>query len=302
MRTTSRLIVAAVFSVLALGSPHHVGAVRPAATAPPEHYFVTAGWGNDDYAANIYTPNTLQIYAGDTVTWRIGGKLEPHTISFGPTPLLEQLHRDLTVVTPQRNGPPAISFNAQVAFPTRSPVYNGAGYANSGVVGYGQKWTIRFTRPGRYTYHCLLHFPGMMGLVVVNPRPAAASTVVVRTGYGSTRSAVDAFFPDSLVIRAGTTVIWTPGFHTVSFGPPTMLQNLRAHFVMPVPQKAGPPIIEVNPAAALPTGGPTYNGAGFWNSGLLIRGPTHLTFTTPGVYHYKCLVHPGMDGTIIVTR
>jgi plastocyanin len=41
----------------------------------------------------------------------------------------------------------------------------------------------------------------------------------------------------------------------------------------------------------------------------LIRAPPNskappsfkLTFTTAGMYGYDCLIHPGMDGTIVVT-
>ena len=37
-------------------------------------------------------------------------------------------------------------------------------------------------------------------------------------------------------------------------------------------------------------------------SGLLQPGQRwHYTFTTPGVYHYFCSLHPGMDGVITVT-
>jgi Cu+-exporting ATPase len=39
-----------------------------------------------------------------------------------------------------------------------------------------------------------------------------------------------------------------------------------------------------------------------FNSGLLQPGQRwSYTFTTPGIYHYFCSLHPGMDGTIIVT-
>jgi plastocyanin len=39
-----------------------------------------------------------------------------------------------------------------------------------------------------------------------------------------------------------------------------------------------------------------------FSSGLLQPGQRwSYTFTTPGVYHYFCSLHPGMDGTITVT-
>ena len=49
------------------------------------------------------------------------------------------------------------------------------------------------------------------------------------------------------------------------------------------------------------------HGNGFANIGGLDRDPTtplpasgQIKFTTPGTYHYACLIHPFMHGTIIV--
>lgn len=191
-------------------------------------------------------------------------------------------------------------FNSQIGFPTLSHVYNGSGFANSGLIDAGKSWTLTFTKPGRYQYHCLLHFPAMVGLVIVHPRPTIASGVTITSGYGSVRSAVEAFFPENVIIHSGTTVTWTPGFHTVTFAPAAMIQHLRQRFLTPIAQHSGPPKLVLDAQAAFPSGGPTYDGTGFWNSGLMIRGPAHLTFTKPGVYQYSCLPHPGMDGTITV--
>ncbi|HET7380438.1 MAG TPA: hypothetical protein VFJ24_10390, partial [Gaiellales bacterium] len=52
---------------------------------------------------------------------------------------------------------------------------------------------------------------------------------------------------------------------------------------------------------------PTSHGNGFANTGGLDQDPTtplpasaRIMFTSPGTYHYICLVHPWMQGTIIV--
>jgi plastocyanin len=71
----------------------------PGATAP-EFYTVTTGWGNYDFAANVYTPNRVQIYVGDTITWHNNSLREPHTITFGSVRLLTKLGTDLTVPVP----------------------------------------------------------------------------------------------------------------------------------------------------------------------------------------------------------
>lgn len=100
-----------------------------------------------------------------------------------------------------------------------------------------------FTRPGTYTYRCLLHFPGMAGTIVVHPRPAASRLYRVMVGYGSDRSYSDVFFPERLVIHAGTTVLWTDASnapHTVTFASPQLTQQLRKNSIVPDPQKSGP--------------------------------------------------------------
>ncbi len=295
MKTLFRVVVVTILATLSLAAGH-AGAATPA-TTPVHHYVITAGWGDDDYAANIYTPHTLQIYAGDTVTWRINGLLEPHTISFGPMSLLGNLAKNSIKVVPQKAGPPQIMVQPQIAFPTPSRSYSGTGFVSSGLLTRGKSWTASFPKAGTYHYHCLLHFPGMAGTIVVHPRAAGTT---VQTGYGSDRSKVDAFFPENLTIRAGTTVTWTPGFHSVTFTSLSTAQSLRQHFIVPVRQPNGTIVLTINPRVALPSGGKTYTG-GFWNSGLLVQGPVHLTFTKPGVYHYHCLIHPGMDATITVT-
>jgi hypothetical protein len=112
-----------------------------------------------------------------------------------------------------------------------------------------------------------------------------------------------------MLSSAVRTVQWVGGFHTVSFGPPALLKKLQQSFIVPVPQTSGPPLLTLNPRVALPSGGTTYSGTGFVNSGILpltlppgsTAPPSFtLTFTKAGTYPYVCLVHPGMDATITV--
>ncbi len=297
--------LAASLGLLSLGTgiTHSAASRQVAAPTSPGHYFASAGYGTDDWAANIYSPQRINIYVGDTITWKNQGLLEPHTITFGPMNVLRALSQQTVLATPQSSGPPQLQLNPRLAFPTRGASYNGTGFANSGFLRHGQSWTLTFTRPGTYRYHCLLHFPGMTGVVVVNPRPVAARTYTVRTGYGPVTSAADAYFPEDLTIHAGSTVTWTGSvFHTVTFAPAALIAQLRAHYIIPVPQKGGPPKLTLNPLVAFPSGGNVYNGTGFLTSGIL--KPPHnqfsVTFTKPGVYHYSCVVHPGMDGIIRV--
>jgi plastocyanin len=104
-----------------------------------------------------------------------------------------------------------------------------------------------------------------------------------------------AFLPTTLTINEGDTVSWTLNafVHTVTF----LSGGERPADV--VPSDEGPLL---NPAVAFPAGGPSYDGTGFVNSGILDqKGATFsLTFTKPGTYNYLCLLHPGMDGKVVV--
>jgi len=311
--TLLRLVTALLVGTSGLALAH-AAPLRSSPSPAARVYDVTAGYGDDDYAANIFNPQVLQIYAGDAVRWHIGGLLEPHDVAFGPKATLDTLAATIEVATAAKAGPPTVEINPLLVAPTLGTTYDGTGLAHSGFMAKGSpddSWNLTFTKPGTYTYYCLVHYdpahPGqsMYGVVKVLPRPTVAHVYRVRSGYddGTPRSAADAFVPEDLMVHVGDTVVWSPGFHTVSFGPPALLAQLRRDFITPDPRSSGPPVLALNPRVIYPVGGHTYNGTGFVNSGLLIAPQPHtftLTFTAPGVYHYVCLIHPGMDGIITV--
>jgi len=312
----STVAVAHVAQPTAHAARHAAAATRVQAPTAARTYDIVAGYGDDDYAANIFNPEIVKIYAGDTVRWHNGGLLEPHDVAFGPAAALTALAAQLQVVTAQKTGPPVVTVGPQFAFPSPGTTYDGMGVAHSGFLvkgsGPNATWSLTFTKPGTYRYVCLIHYvPGspaasMGGVVQVLPRPAVSHVYRVASGYdnGTPRGVVDTFFPEGLTIHTGDTVVWTPGgFHTVAFGPPALLARLRRAFITVTPQPAGPPTVVYNPRVIFPSGGSTYAGMGFVTSGLLIAPRPHaysLTFTRPGVYHYACLVHPGMDGMVTV--
>ncbi len=105
----------------------------------------------------------------------------------------------------------------------------------------------------------------------------------------------NAFLPQALTVNVGDTITWhlnSGEFHTVTFlsgaaAPPVII--------------GGPNGPEFNPAVAAPSGGPTYDGSGFTNSGLLFTGQQFtLGFSKAGTYPFLCLIHAGMAGTINV--
>ncbi len=123
------------------------------------------------------------------------------------------------------------------------------------------------------------------------------------------------FGGENLTITAGDSVTWdisqnASGVpHTITFLSGGSMPDLFT----PEAQASGLPKILFNPEVVKPSpSAPApYSGSGYFNSGILItKMPTlfdtpqnyTLTFDTPGVYQYSCLVHDseGMTGTITV--
>ncbi len=143
----------------------------------------------------------------------------------------------------------------------------------------------------------------------------------VLAGHDSGPIAWMRFFPEHLRIRAGQTVRFavdsTHEGHTITFGPEAYTGAIERTLVEPQPVPGGPPALIFNPLGVYPSEPPgaplAYSGAnhgnGFLNSGLLDTDPhtpnpsdVRITFTTPGTYRFECVIHPGMDGTVTVTR
>jgi plastocyanin len=120
-----------------------------------------------------------------------------------------------------------------------------------------------------------------------------------------------AMFPSTLTVNAGTVVTFsmsahTREVHTASFGPSAYLGTLAASVTSPsFDQQVLYP--SDNPHLGPIQLSPTSHGNGFANTGGLDRDPTtplassqKIDFTTPGTYHFECLIHPFMTGTIVV--
>ena len=106
------------------------------------------------------------------------------------------------------------------------------------------------------------------------------------------------FTPNDLTVNQGDTIVWVSEAsepHTVTFVPP------------------GQPVPDFGPAVFFPAGGSSYDGTGFFNSGVLttvsaseiglpfVATTYRLTINAPvGHYTYYCAVHPGMQATIHV--
>jgi plastocyanin len=329
-RPIARLKVLLAAGVLALGSStaglaYASGIFSAAQPTSPTTYTVdiAGGHNGDDFTNFQYTPDTLNVFVGDSVTFTNADSIEPHTVSFGTYSMLAGLSNQFLSVQPNHGGPPTLALLPKVVEPTARTTYDGTGFANSGILSsaYGglthDSWTIKLTVPGTYQYYCLVHFPFMIGTIIVNPRPGATSPYTVQAGYGGfglvdATSEATTFLPGALTVHVGNIVQFVGGFHTVTFGTPTQIANLRTQFV----QRAGSSgnyKYSINPQVAFPsstngcgTSAPCAYSGGFLNSGFLSSpgsgggGSFLVKFTKAGVYNYGCLIHKGMDGTITV--
>ncbi len=124
------------------------------------------------------------------------------------------------------------------------------------------------------------------------PRSAAANPVTwtVQAGASTADGAIQDlhFYTNTVTIDAGDSVRWrvaSAELHTVTF--------LSAAQLPPAPN---------TPLAERASGNTNYDGVEFLNSGLLRGGQTFtVRFIKPGVYVYRCLLHPPqMSGTVVV--
>ena len=131
---------------------------------------------------------------------------------------------------------------------------------------------------------------------------------------GGDHTAINEFLPKQITVKAGQPITWKMmgADHTISFQVPK-------YFPIVEFLKSG--TVRVNPKMDKPAGGAvayappgddgiirhdggTYDGTGFWSSGLVGAEPYleyTMRITKPGTYAYACLLHPAMIGHIKVT-
>lgn len=145
----------------------------------------------------------------------------------------------------------------------------------------------------------------------------------VDVGRTGPRLTINAMFPATTTVKAGHAVTFTMAgqrrfeIHTVTVAPESVAAPIENSFITPVPNSTGPPTLVINPLAAFPSDPPptlppytgSNHGNGFLNSGILdndlatpqLPNSATVTFATPGTYHFECVIHPNMDGTVVVT-
>lgn len=104
------------------------------------------------YGSMRYFPGVLHIRVGDSVVWTQLDPHEQHSVTFVPPGMKVPVFPTKRAVT-------------------RTPAHTYAGgFANSGLLLFGQSYSLTFTKAGTYKYTCVLHDEiGMDGEVVVAP-------------------------------------------------------------------------------------------------------------------------------------
>lgn len=129
------------------------------------------------------------------------------------------------------------------------------------------------------------------------------------------------FSPASKTVKVGTTLNLTMSKgtvenHTFTFGAKDKLAKMAEGFIAPLPGTgtAGPPVLAFDPVQAYESdpGTPAYDGTnhgdGFLNTGVLggrgggLAQGKSVTFTKAGTYDFLCLIHPDMQGKVVVAE
>lgn len=275
----------------------------------PATWRVAIGGETPDHGvqAQVFAPKTITIDAGDTVTWTMAAGFD-HTVTFIPGGRLPDL------AIPENGG--KLLLNPLIGLPQGLATYGKKGVAGSGIlVARDKSYSLTFTKPGSYTYLCLLH-PGMTGTVIVQPagsplpmnqaaydmkgaqqvaaalekgRALLASAKVTKSkgpkgtvytsplpGSLAGHASVIRFVPETISVKAGDTVRW-------AMKDPIELHTVTfsgteqpPDFIVPEAQPKGPPKLYFNSKVAFPGGGSAHKGNGYYNSGFMNLGPRGL--------------------------
>jgi plastocyanin len=311
----------------------------------PVTWVVTVGTEavNGTWQYNRFYPADLTVRQGDQVTFRfVTGDMHNVVFPVAGQPAVSGRIPDPN--NPKNMIPnPAINASALRVYDGTSPVSSGIVH---GSAASPSDYTLTVTATGDLVYTCTVHAQvhpdgtatGMVGYLHVQPAgsdlvqtpeavaaaaqkqiaadvasaeaaDAAAHVITSRpdgqghqiwtVGVGATSATGGEFLgfgAEDLHIHVGDTVEWIQRAetspHTVTFADKSMKGM----------DMGG------GPGAFAPSGGPTYDGTGFVNSGFMpgtktgrVAKPFLLTFTKAGEYSYYCIPHAMMGMAAIVT-
>jgi plastocyanin len=163
-RLPQRAIVLVAAAALALG-----GLAVPAVAGAPRQssgraVTVQAGTNvrrDPSIVVTEFLPSSVTVLVDSTVTWSWTGAVEPHSVTF---------------FAPGQTIPPPGSDPALFLPTLPTGPYDGSTFVNSGLQPLGSDpaspFSMTFSQPGKYAYHCVIH-PNMVGTVNV-VRPGAS--------------------------------------------------------------------------------------------------------------------------------
>lgn len=289
---------------------------------------IKVGGGETGYAVNLFGPSEVTVATGTTVSFKPTW-LEPHTVTFpGTKPLPPP--SDPTAAVPTNPGQVVaydgtqyvssgfifpsdtfqISFTKEGSFPFACIIHPGmAGTVK--VVAPGQTVSKQSDLDAAATK---AFADDLVKLKAEAAKLSAKAVTKAQNADGSTTwkvntvgglvgsSDVMQFFPASMNVQSGDTVVWeatTPTPHTVSFLGGEDPETLFA---------GGPPDPFENPKIFMPTqpSAAGYNGVGYINSGVIGMGfpgqGFSVKFTGTGAFPYACILHidQGMGGVVNV--
>ncbi len=303
------LLAALMSTAPAQAAPTHAASRQSLASASTTQHtwYLWVGDESADHAIQgaMFLPRQVWIDAGDTIVWT-SYSADIHTVTF---------------LQPGQGRPQFNPSDPKQASMYGDHNYDGRSYHNSGLLstgmGMAHSYSLRFTTPGAFYYLCLVHtlmygtvyvrpagtpYPYSQadynrqiggaqyqianeGVALINQAERDANQRFVYAGIGHRDGvSIMRFINSTIYIDAGQTVTFLNADpqmpHTVTFG------NYSGNPMTPMG----------NPRA--------YDGRAPLNSGYLNPGGSifRVTFTRPGTYPYRCLLHGflGMTGTVVV--
>lgn len=153
-------------------------------------------------------------------------------------------------------------------------------------------------------------------------RAAARERGAVLAGTGAVgriRGYLSSFIPENSQIDSGDSITWQLfGMHSISFEPSRDAEqgilveeggsvriNDDAWKAVSSPAQPAAAVSYLPSAEPVEVDGGSWSGEGSFSSGILRATPPgvvnyKLTFTSPGTYRYRCLVHTRMRGRVVV--